>query len=143
MFCYYCMEHGRDVRAVALCRWCGGAACYEHVLDVRSAAEPVALIGPQLPPRHEFVCRRCWDSHTHPAAQATTTRPRQIGQREGALPEATDAVRLAEAFLRDEHSHHQSHPWSRLQALWSLLACRLKIVRFNSPRDISPQRERP
>ncbi len=136
MHCYYCMEHGRDVLAVALCRWCGGAVCYEHVRDVHSPTEPVVRIGPQLPPRREFVCHRCWESQTHPAARATTTRPRQIGQREGTLPEGTDAVRLAEAFLRDKHSHHQSHLWSRLQALWSLLACRLRFARFNSSRDI-------
>lgn len=127
MVCYYCIEQGREVQAVAFCRWCGAAVCCDHVLEVRSASEPAALLGPPLPPRRELVCQCCWEARSHTAAP---TPCRRMSQREDALPEATDAVQFAETFLRGKDLPLHSSLKGRLKALWTMVTGRLRRVRL-------------
>lgn len=129
MVCYYCIEQGREVQAVALCRWCGAAVCCNHVVEVRSASGPAALIGPPLPSRRELVCHCCWAARSQSAA----TTPRQrIDLREDALPEVTDAVQFAEAFLSGKYIPLQSRLRGRLKALRSTVIARLRRIRFTT-----------
>lgn len=127
MLCYYCMEDGHDVHAVALCRWCGGATCWRHVLEVHSVAEPTALLGSPMPPRRELVCQRCWEERIGSVSPKTTPRQRE---RETTLPVAADAVQLAEAILRGESIHLQRPLWYRFQRVRSLLAEIPRHLRF-------------
>lgn len=134
MLCYYCMEDGHDNQAVALCHCCGGGVCCNHVLEVRYASEPTVLLGPPLAPRRELLCRRCWEDRIHPTEPIRATGRPKVDRAEEPLPEATDAVQIAEAFLRGKKGYLQGHPQHLLQTLWPLLAGRFKRVRSILPR---------
>ena len=142
MRCYYCMEQKLERHAVALCRWCGAAVCCEHVLEVQSSAELVVRMAKPLATRREFVCFLCWEDHRPSAAPASSPQRQQVVSHEDTLLDAANAVRLAEAFLRHEYSHHPGKLRSRLQALRLFLVTRLHLAWLIPPAGVPSRRER-
>jgi len=72
----------------------------------------------------------------------TGSQRRKADHHEDALPEATDAVQVAEAFLRRKYHHRLGNLRSRLQALGSLLASKLHRARLIPSAGVKSRRER-
>ncbi len=110
MNCYMCLHAGVSTSAVAVCRSCGAACCFNHLKERTHAGRGPGM-QPMLAPQVEILCERCMMLQSalftsgrrkgvNSASISTTFKPSATRT----LPDAKEAVKTVEELLGLEHA---------------------------------------
>lgn len=113
MNCYLCQRVGVPTAAVAVCRSCGAACCYDH-LEERAHAGRGPGMQPMLAPRVEILCERClvlqsslFASARRKMAESVSATSVHKKRPVSGLPNARQAICTVEELLGLEHPKPQ------------------------------------
>ncbi len=127
MNCYMCLYAGVSTAAVAVCRSCGAACCFDHLEERAHAGRGPGML-PELASSVEILCERCVALQSAPfmAAQGKMAESVPVSSAlkppaAARLPNAKEAVNAVEDLLGlapTELPGGQHKGWRRFFGRW-------------------------